>query len=174
LIDLNTIPREKPKSKAIIPIEESVPLANIPLQPRCYGQSYFALPIRTKPLLLEGASSKGPIIALPAWTNILPPKHNEKLLGVNTNSKGEVVYAKYTTSECTNFEGVHTHPSKVKFIPPNEAPKSTMATAETPWNRRKMMADLEKELVEQRTIIASLEACQRVQSRAITYGDARA
>jgi hypothetical protein len=48
-----------------------------------------------------------------------------------------------------------------------------MANAETSWKRRKMMADLEKELAEQRTIVTSLEACQRVQSRAITYGDTR-
>jgi len=48
-----------------------------------------------------------------------------------------------------------------------------MAKAETPWKRHKAMADLENELVEQRTIIASLEAYQRVQSRAITYGDTR-
>jgi len=48
-----------------------------------------------------------------------------------------------------------------------------MATAETPWKRHKMMAYLEKELAEQRTIIASLEACQRVQSRCITYSDTR-
>ena len=48
-----------------------------------------------------------------------------------------------------------------------------MATAETPRKRCKMMVDLEKELAEQRTIIASLEAYQRVQSRYITYGDTR-
>jgi len=105
-IDLNTIPREEPESKAIIPIAEPIPLAIIPPQPRCYGQSYFAQPIRTKPLLLEGASSKGPIVALPAETNILPPKPNEKLLGVKTNKKGEVVCTKYTTGEHTYFEGV--------------------------------------------------------------------
>jgi len=34
-----------------------------------------------------------------------------------------------------------------------------MAAAETPQKRRKTMVDLEKELAEQRTIIASLEAC---------------
>ena len=48
-----------------------------------------------------------------------------------------------------------------------------MATAETPWKCRKTMADLEKEIAKQRTIIASLEAYQRVQSRCITYGDTR-
>ena len=87
-IDLNTIPREETETKAVIPIEEPVPLAIIPPQPRCYGQSYFAEPIHTKPLLLEGAPSKGPIIALSAGTNILLPKRNEKLLVVKTNKKG--------------------------------------------------------------------------------------
>jgi len=87
-IDLNTIPREEPECKAIIPIDEPVPLATIPPQPCCYGCSYFAQPIHTKPLLLEGAPPKGPIIALPAGTSILPSKHNEKLLGVKTNRKG--------------------------------------------------------------------------------------
>jgi len=172
-IDLNTIPREESVCKAIIPIDEPVPLPTIPLQPCCYGCSYFAHPVRTKPLLLEGAPLKGPIIALPAGTNILPPKRNEKLLGVRTNKKGEVACAKYSTGDRTYFEGVRAHPMKVKFNPPKETPKSTMASAETPRKRRKMLADLEKELAEQCTIIASLEACQRVQSRYITYGDTR-
>jgi len=78
------------------------------------------------PLLLDGAPLKGPIIALSLGTNILPPKNNEKLLGVKTNKKGKVIYAKYTTGECTYYEGVRAHPSKVKFIPPKEDPKSAM------------------------------------------------
>ena len=114
--------------------------------------------IRTKPLLLEGAPPKGPVVALLVETNILPPKHNEELLGVKTNRKGEVVYAKYTIRDRTYFEGVRAHPTKVKFIPPKEAPKSTMVASKTPWKRCKTMADLEKELAEQREIIASLEA----------------
>jgi len=48
-----------------------------------------------------------------------------------------------------------------------------MAAAETLWKHHKMMADLEKELAKQRTIIASLEAYQCVQSRCITYGDTK-
>jgi len=48
-----------------------------------------------------------------------------------------------------------------------------MAVAETLRKRCKMMVDLEKELAEQRTIIASLEAYQHVQSRCITYSDMR-
>jgi len=72
---------------------------------------------------LEGAPFKGPIVAPPTGTNVLPSKRNEKLLGVKTNKKGEVVCAKYTIGDHTYFEGVCAHPSKVKFIPPMEAPK---------------------------------------------------
>jgi len=54
-IHLNTIPREELECKAIIPIDEPVLLATIPPQPYCYGRSYYAQPICTKPLLLEGA-----------------------------------------------------------------------------------------------------------------------
>ena len=138
-IYLNTIPREEPECKAIIPIDEPLPLATIPPQPHCYGHSYFAQPIRIKPLLLEGAPSKGPIITLPAGTNILPLKRNEKLLGVKTNRQGEVACTKYTTGDRTYFEGVYAHPTKVKFLPPKEAPKSTMAAAKTPRKCRKTM-----------------------------------
>ena len=94
---------------------------------------------------MEGAPSKGPI-AVPIGTSILPLKPNEKLLGLKTNRKREVVCAKYTTRDRTYFEGVRAHLMKVKFIPPKEALKSTMVTAETPRKRHKMMVDLEKEL----------------------------
>ena len=104
-IDLNTIPREEPECKAIVPIDKHVLLATIPPQPCCYGHSYFAQLIRTKPLLIEGAPSKGPIIALPTETNILPLKRNEKLLGVKTNRKGEVVCAKYTIKDVPTLRG---------------------------------------------------------------------
>jgi len=85
----------------------------------------------------------------------------------------DVICAKYNTGDRTYFEGVPAHPSKVKFIPPKEALKSTMAAAKTPRKCRKTMADSEKELAEQCTIIASLEAYQHVQSRCITYSDTR-
>ena len=39
-IDLNTIPIEEPECKAIIPIDESIPLATIPQH--SYGCSYYA------------------------------------------------------------------------------------------------------------------------------------
>jgi hypothetical protein len=73
-------------------------------------------------------------------------KPNETLLGVKKNRSGKIVYTKYTTGERPYFEGVRTHPIKVKFIPPKEAPKHALAASEAPPKCRKTVADLEKEL----------------------------
>jgi hypothetical protein len=94
--------------------------------------------------LLEDKLSKGPVVKLPDGTKLLPPKHNETLVGVKTNKKGEIVCAKYSTGEHTYFEGVRAHPSKIKFLPPKEAPKHVLAKAEAPRKHRKTLADLEK------------------------------
>jgi septal ring factor EnvC (AmiA/AmiB activator) len=115
--------------------------------------------------LLEDKPSKGPVVKQPAGTKLLPPKHNEMLVGVKTNKKGEIVYAKYSTGERTYFEGVHAHPSKVKFLPPKEAPKHTLAKAKAPRKRRKTLADLEKLIEAQQATISSIEATLRLQSR---------
>ena len=92
----------------------------------------------------------------------MPPKYNEVLCGVKTNKNGEIICTKYSTRERTYFKGVRAHPTKVKFIPSKEVPKRTMITFEIPHKRRKTVAELEKELAEHHTIIASLEAYQRV------------
>jgi hypothetical protein len=95
--------------------------------------------------LLEDAPPKGPVLKLPAGTKLLPPKHNETLVGVKTNKSGEIVCTKYNTGDHTYFKGVRAHPSKVKFIPSKDAPKRTLATFETPRKHRRIVADLEKE-----------------------------
>jgi hypothetical protein len=115
--------------------------------------------------LLQDKPSKGPVVKLPAGTKLLPPKHNETLVGVKTNKKGEIICAKYSTGECTYFEGVHAHPSKVKFLPPEEAPKHALAKAEAPRKRRKTLADLEKLIEAQQATISSIEATLRLQNR---------
>ena len=116
----------------------------------------------SKHLILEGAPPKGPNVALLAETKIMLPKYNEVLMGVETNKKGEIVYAKYSTRERTYFEGVHAHSTKVKFIPLKKPPKFAMTASKTPRKRHKTVVDLVKELAEQCTIIASLEASRRV------------
>jgi septal ring factor EnvC (AmiA/AmiB activator) len=95
----------------------------------------------------------------------LPPKHNETLVGVKTNKKGEIVCAKYNTGEHTYFEGVRAHPSKVQFLPPKEAPKQALAQSEAPRKHRKTLADLEKLIEAQQVTISSIEATLRLQSR---------
>jgi hypothetical protein len=115
--------------------------------------------------LLEDKLSKEPVVKLPAGTKLLPPKHNETLVGVKTNKKGEIICAKYSTGKCTYFEGVRTHPSKVKFLPPEEAPKHALAKAEAPRKRRKTLADLEKLIEAQQATISSIESTLRLHNR---------
>jgi hypothetical protein len=146
-LDFNSIPKEDSNCKALIPVSNAQPLTAIPPRPHSYSQSYFAQPVLVAPpqsLLLEDKPSKGPVVKLPARTKLLPPKHNETLVGVKTNKKGEIVCAKYSTGEHTYFEGVRAHPSKVKFLPLEEAPKHALAKAKAPCKRRKTVADLEK------------------------------
>jgi septal ring factor EnvC (AmiA/AmiB activator) len=119
--------------------------------------------------LLEYKPSKGPVVKIPARTNLLPPKHNETLVSVKTNKKGEIVCAKYNTGEHTYFEGVCAHPSKVKFLPPKEAPKHALAKAEVPRKRRKTVADLEKLIEAQQATISSIKTTLRLQSRCFLH-----
>jgi hypothetical protein len=101
-VDLNKIPL-KEDALAIVPIEEPLPLAIIspkevvPMPPRrTYGQSYFAqahqptLPAPQDCLLLEDAPRR-PKIAVPKDTKLLPPRPNERIVGVKTNKWGSHV-----------------------------------------------------------------------------------
>jgi hypothetical protein len=112
--------------------------------------------------LLEDKLSKEPVVKLPARTKLLPPKHNETLVGVKTNKKGEIVCAKYSTGKRTYFEGVCAHPSKVKFLPPEEAPKHALTKSEAPRKRCKTLADLEKLIEAQQATISSVESTLRL------------
>jgi hypothetical protein len=171
-IDLNSIPKENLDSKALIPVSDALPLATIPPKPHSYGQSYLTqsvLAAPPHPLLLEDASPKGPVVKLPAGTKILPPKHNETLVGVKTNKSGEIACGKYSTREHTYFEGVCAHPNKVKFLPSKDAPKRALAASEAPRKHHKTVADLEKELEAQCTTITSMEASLRLHSHCIIH-----
>jgi hypothetical protein len=164
-LDLNFIPEEDPDCKPLILVSDATPLTTIPPRPHSYSQSYFAQPVLAappQPLLLEDKPLKGPIVQLPARTKLLPPKHNETLVGVKTNKKGEIVCAKYSTREHTYFEGVRTHPSKVQFLLPKEAPKHALAKFEAPRKHHKTLADLEKLIEAQQATISSIEATLRL------------
>jgi hypothetical protein len=129
-MDLNQIPVDN--SLAIVPVEDPLPLAIIPpkrlvpAKPRSYEQPYFAqvhattLPSPPEHLFLKDAPPKGPIIKVPIDTKLLPPKDNEVLTRVKTDKLGQIICAKYSSR--LTIEGICAHPSKVKFLPPKEAP----------------------------------------------------
>jgi hypothetical protein len=119
--------------------------------------------------LREDAPTKGPVVKLPAGTKLLAPKHNETLVGMKTNNSGKIICAKYSTGDRTYFEGVCAYPSKVKFLPPKDAPKCALAASETPHKRHRTIADLEKEFEAQRATIASIEASLCLHSRCIIH-----
>jgi hypothetical protein len=124
------------KTLAIIPEEEPLPLIVIPPKQvatvpprRNYEQAYYAqvhqpmLPPPQDHLLLKDVS-KGPKIVVPKDVKLLPPRSNEKLVGVKTNKLGEVTCVKYTTTTSrVSLDGIRAAPGQVKFILPRETPK---------------------------------------------------
>jgi hypothetical protein len=139
-MDLNQIPVNN--SLAIVLVEDPPPLAVIPpkplalAKPRSYERAYFAqvhaptLPSPPERLLLKDAPPKGPIIKVPADTKLLSPKDNEVLTRVKTDKLGQIICTKYSSHP--TIEGICAHPSKVKFLPPKEAPNKAL-----PQERRK-------------------------------------
>jgi hypothetical protein len=102
-VDLNKLPPRE-DSLAIVLVEEPLPLTVIPLKQvatvlprRTYEQAYYAkvcqttLPPPSDHLLLKDGL-KGPKIAVPKDVKLLPPRSNEKLVGVKSNKIGEVTY----------------------------------------------------------------------------------
>jgi hypothetical protein len=67
---------------------------------------------------------KGSKIIIPKDVKLLPPRSNEKLVGVKTNKLGEVTCVKYTTTTPrVSLDRIRAAPGQVKFIPPRETPK---------------------------------------------------
>jgi hypothetical protein len=91
-IDLNQLPPEDPNSKALVVVHDAHPLATISPRQRGYGQSYCAqlvLIAPPQPLLLKGPR-EGPVVDMPARTRILPPRPNERIIGMKTNRREEL------------------------------------------------------------------------------------
>jgi hypothetical protein len=97
-MDLNQILVDN--SLAIVLVKDPLPLAIIPpkplapTKPRSYERAYFAqihaptLPSPPERLLLKDAPPKGPIIKVPAYTKLLPPKDDEVLTKVKMDKLG--------------------------------------------------------------------------------------
>jgi hypothetical protein len=131
--DLKQI-QSKEEALAIVPMLDPKPLAVIlPKQlaivppRRHYEQAYFAqarqpaLPSPPTKLLL-----KGPKIAVPQGTKLLPVVDNEKLVKVTTNRFRDVTCAKYATSR-VSLDGIRAPPGQVKYVAPRETSKRSAA-----------------------------------------------
>ena len=92
--NLNMEPAEDPDARALVPANTERQLEAMPLRQRRSAQSYHAQPVLTappQPLLLKGPSAKKETtIKVPAGTRILPPRPNERVVGVKTNRSGEI------------------------------------------------------------------------------------
>jgi len=94
---------------------------------------------------------------VPADTRILPPRPNERVVGVKTNRSGEISSIRYTTEEDRPyFQGVRA--SKVCFIPPKEAPKHALNALETPPKRRKTIVDIDEDIRRLDRVIIELQS----------------
>jgi len=147
--DLNKKPKEDPDAHALVPANTERQLEAMPLRQRSSAQSNHAQPVLTappQPLLLKGPSAKKEAtVKVPTGTRILPPRPNERIVGVKTNRSGEISSIRYTTEEERPYvEGVRA--AKVCFIPPKAAPKHALNALETPPKRRKTIVDVDEDV----------------------------
>ena len=159
--NLNMEPVEDPDARALVPANTERQLEAMQLRQRSSTQSYHAQPVLTappQPLLLKGSSSKTKTtIKVPTGTRILPPRPNERVVGVKTNRSGEISSIRYTTEEeRPYFEGIRA--AKVRFIPPKAAPKHALNAFETPPKRRKTIMDIDEEVRRLDRIIIDLQS----------------
>jgi len=159
--DLNKKPKEDPNDYALVQTNIERHLAAMPSRQRSSTQSYYAQPVLTappQPLLLEGPSAKKEAtVKVPADTRILPPRPNERVVGVKTNRSGDICSIRYTTEEERSyFEGVRA--AKVRFIPPKTAPKHALNSLETPPKHRKTIADVDEDVPRLDKIIIELQS----------------
>jgi len=158
--NLNMKLEEDPDARALVPANTERQLEAMPLRQRSSAQSYHAQPVLTappQPLVLKGSSSKETTIKVPAGTRILPPRPNERVVGVKTNWSGEISSIRYTTEEeRPSFEGIRA--AKVCFIPPKAAPKHALIAFEKPPKRRKTIVDIDEDVRKLDRVIIDLQS----------------
>jgi len=159
--NLNMKPKEDPDAHALIPANTERLLEAMPLCQCSSAQSYHAQPVLTappQPLLLKGPSAKKETtIKVPADTRILPPRPNERVVGVKTNQSSEISSIRYTTEEeRPYFEGIRA--AKVRFIPAKAAPKHALNALETPPKRRKTIVDIDEDVRRLDRVIIDLQS----------------
>jgi len=94
---------------------------------------------------------------VPAGSRILPPKPNERIIGVKTNRSSEINSIRYTTEEeRPYFEGIRA--AKVRFITPKAAPKYALNALETPPKRRNTIVDIDDDVHRLDRVIIELQS----------------
>ena len=156
--NLNMKPKEDPDARALVSANTERQLEAMPLRQRSSTQSYHAQLVLTappQPLLLKGPSAKKETtIKVPTGTRILPPRPNERVVGVKTNRSSEISSIRYTTEEeRPYFEGI-----RVRFIPPKAALKHAPNTFETPPKRRKTIVDIDEDVRRLDRVIVDLQS----------------
>jgi len=159
--DLNKKPKEDPDARALVLANTERQLEAMPLRQRSSAQSYHAQPVLTappQPLLLKGPSAKKEAtVKVLAGTRIIPPRPNERVVGVKTNRSGEISSIRYTTEEeRPYFEGIRA--AKLYFIPPKAAPKHVLNALETHPKRRKTIVDIDEAVRRLDRIIIELQS----------------
>ena len=97
------------------------------------------------------------IPSTPTDTRILPPRPNERVVGVKTNRSGEISSVRYTTAEeRPYFEWIRA--AKVRFIPPKASPQHSLNAFETPPKRRKTIMDIDEEVRRLDRVIIDLQS----------------
>ena len=90
---------------------------------------------------------------MPADTRILPPRPNERVVGVKTNQSSEISSIRYTTEEeRPYFEGIRA--AKVRFIPQKAAPKHALETPKC----RKTIVDIDEDVRRLDRVIIDLQS----------------
>jgi len=96
-------------------------------------------------------------VKVPVSTRILPPRPNERVVGVKTNRSGEISSIRYTTEEeKPYFEGIRA--AKVHFIPPKAAPRHALNAFETPPKRRRTILDIDEDVRRLDRVIIDLQS----------------
>ena len=173
-MDLNEIPVDdtyaivpvQPKPLVVVPPK---PLATIPPTPKpsSYESAYFMkthefLPPPPERLLLDDIP-KGPIVAVPPGTMILPPKKGEVLTSVKTKN-GRITCATYSSRP--TFNGVHAERPKIRFIPPKEALERALAPAKKKQKHsRPTVVMLHEQIKTLTKTVQTLERNQQADSR---------
>ena len=159
--DLSKKPKEDPDAYALVLANTERRLVAMPSRQCSSTQSNHAQSVLTtlpQPLLLKGPlAKKEATVKVPAGTRILPPRPNERVIGVKTNRSSEISSIRYTTEEeRPYFEGVRA--AKVRFIPPRAAPKHALNALKTPPKHRKTIADVDEDIRRLDKVIIELQS----------------